>query len=160
MPLDMAMEEEHARIIGLESEHGIRFGVDGKDITHGRFLRETIGAAWIVAGSAARPVHDLELMPVQVEGVDGFIVIVDDDVDDVTRRYDERVDLAIDNWVGVVIASGGSSVQTWDLLRNVGQTIETSTNMLSAGFERNPSCKGHQHTDQYRSNPGRNRSSS
>lgn len=142
MPLNMTMEEEHARVIGLESEHGIRFGVDGKDITHGRLLRETVGAAWIVAGSAARPVHNLELMPVQVEGVDGFIVIVDDDVDDVTRRYDERVDLAIDNWVGVVIASGGSSVQTWDLLRNAGQTIETSTNMLSASFERSPSCKG------------------
>lgn len=49
VPLDVAMEEEHPRIVGLESKDGIRVGVDGKDVTHGRLCGEAVGAARIVA---------------------------------------------------------------------------------------------------------------
>ena len=127
MPLDVAVEEEHARVGGLEPQDGVGPGVDGDDVAHGRLGGEAVGAARVVARPAAGAVHDLELVPVQVEGVDGVVVVVDDDVDDVVGRHDERVDLAVDYGVGVVVARRRGRVQGRDFLGDVGLAVDTST---------------------------------
>jgi hypothetical protein len=137
----MAMEEEYARVVGFEPEDGIRIAVHSDDIAHGRLLSEAVCATRVVACSTPWAVHYLELVSVKVEGMDSVVMVVYDDVDNVSMGYDERVDIAIDYGIGVVIASRGSGIQGWDFLRNVGLTVDTSTTGCQHASSVSPSIR-------------------
>lgn len=124
VPFDMAMEEENAWVVGLEAQDGIGVGIDMDDVPPRWLGGETIGAAWVVTCPATWTVHDLELVPVEVEWVDGAILVVDDDVNNVVVAHDEGVDGAVDQRVGVGVACCGCSVQGWDLLRYIWLSID------------------------------------
>jgi hypothetical protein len=70
-------------------------------------------------------VEDLEVMAVEVEGVRGDVDVVDYDLDDVVVVHDKRVDLAVDDRVGVGVACRGDAVEGGDFLGDVGYVVET-----------------------------------
>lgn len=127
MPFNVAVEEEDARVVGLEAEDSEGPTIDGDGVTEGRGA----GVVDVPLGpfTCARPgaVKDLEMMAVEMEGMTGGIKVVDYDLDDFAVLDDEGVDLAVDGRVGVAVACSGGRVQGRDLLGNVGQIVEAGT---------------------------------
>lgn len=129
MPLDMTVEKKNARVISFEPQHGVGVGVDVDDVAPRWLGGEATGAAGVVARSALRTAHDLELVAVEVEGVTSVVLVVDDDVHDGVVTHDERVDVAIDDGVGVGVACGGGGVQRRYLLGDVGLAVDACSDM-------------------------------
>lgn len=125
MPLNMAMEQKDTRVIGFEAEHGVRVGIDLDDVSTRWLGGESAGAAGVVACSTFRTAHDLELVAVKVEGVDGIVLVVDDNVYDGVVTHDEGVDVAVDDGIGVGVPCGGGGVQSRHFLGDVGLAIDT-----------------------------------
>lgn len=126
VPLDVAVEEEDARVVGLDAQPRVRAAVDADDVSP---RRRGAGVAGPVkdAGAALRSLNDLELVAVQVEGVDCWIKIVDDDLDNVTVVDDERQDRSVHTRVCIVGSDGRRSIQGRCLLHDVCLIVEAHT---------------------------------
>jgi hypothetical protein len=124
------MEQKNTRVIGFEAEHGVRVGIDLDDVSTRWLGGESTGAAGVVACSAFRTAHDLELVAVEVEGVDGIVLVVDDNVHDSVVTHDEGVDVAVDDRIGVRVARGGGGVQRRHFLGDVGLAVDTCSGMV------------------------------
>ena len=124
VPLDVAVEQPDARVVGLEAQHRERVRHDGHRVAHRRRRRVVDVPGRPVARPRARAVEHLEVVAVQVERVRGIIDVVDDDLHDIAVFNDEGVDLAVDDGVGVEVAGGRRAVQGGDLLADVGEVVE------------------------------------
>lgn len=126
VPLNVAVEEVHARVGSLETQHSVRVAHDGDGITTGRLLVQAsaVGTG-PVTSAGGRALEDLEVVAVKVERVDGLIPVVDDDVDNLAIADNEGVDGAVDGRVGVVLTSGGDGVQGGNLLVDVRAAVHT-----------------------------------
>jgi len=127
VPLDVAVEQVHARVVGLEPQHRVRLGHHHDGVAPGRYrVVLVVGerGAGPVARSGGGSAQNLEVVAVQVEGVGDKVVVVDDNVDNVAVRDDEGVHTAVDGWVGVVLAGCDDGVESWDLGRYIWQPVD------------------------------------
>lgn len=127
VPLNVAVEEVDAGVLGLEAQNGVGVAHDGDGVAaRGLLVEAGAGDAGPDACAGSGASDDLEVVAVEVEGVVGFVVVVDDDVDDVTVVHDEGVDGAVDEGVGVVLAGGGGRVEGGHLLVDIGGAVYAS----------------------------------
>ena len=130
VPLDVAVEEPDARVVGLEAQDGEAAGVDRDRVALGR-LAVVVGVALgPLAGSGLGPVEHLEVVAVQMERVVGTVQVVDDDLDHLVALDDEGVDLAVDLGVLVVVARGGGAVQGGHRLLDVRLVVEAGARVV------------------------------
>ncbi len=66
----------------------------------------------------------MELVAVQVEGVDCGVEVVEYDLDDCSRGDDEWVDVPVDDGVGVVFAGGEGCEEGRHFLGYIGIVVE------------------------------------
>ena len=82
MPIDVAVEEPDARVVGLEAQDGVATCLDHESVA-AKWNTRKLGAVAIVCayicGGAGK---DLIVVAVEVEGVTAGIQIVEDNVDD------------------------------------------------------------------------------
>lgn len=139
VPLNMAVEEEDARIVRLEPEDGVRVCVDRYDIALGRVAYEAI-TAWIDSTATTWAIHYLELMAVQMEWMDCGVLVVDDDINNITLGYYEWIDGPINDGIGVVGTGGRHTIQGRHFLWDIGLAVEASPEMVST-FRGSLCCK-------------------
>lgn len=136
MPLDVAVEEPHARVVGAEAQRDVAVGVNEDGVAaHGdRWVRgcgcvveeHRLVVRVVEAGGFGGSGDELEVVRVQVEGVLAGVVVVHDDLDDLAVLEDEgvRVD-AVDARVGDYLGGRGEDgVECWDFLVDVGDVVE------------------------------------
>ena len=125
MPLDMAMEEPHARIIRLEAHHHIPASLDLDGIAPHRFGGEAALLARVDAGVFGGAGDDLEVVAVQVHGVPAGVEVVDDDFDDFVGFEDEGVAVGpVHNGVGGGLLGCESGEEGGHFLFEVGYVVE------------------------------------
>lgn len=82
-------------------------GLDADDVAAGG-SKAGAGVATAPAASVrGRTLDDLELVTVQVKGVDSIVHVVDNDVHSVPVVDNEGVDVTVESSVGVLVAKGG-----------------------------------------------------
>ena len=126
MPLDVAVEQPHARVVGAEPHHHIAVGPHHQGVAaHGHGGEGDVARGVEDAGVVAAAPDGLEGVPVQVERVLTRVVVVDDDVDDLVLREDEGVrELAVDAGVGGGVAAAEGGEEGGDLGGLVGDVVE------------------------------------
>lgn len=130
VPLDVAVEQEHTGVGSLEAENSIRVGVDVHNIAE--------SGEGVVASAAARPdtrvglgaLEQLEVVTVQVEGVNSSIDVVDDNVDNLAVRDNLRENVAVDNRISVGLADSSSSVQSRSVRHDEGLVVEAGAGVV------------------------------
>lgn len=135
MPLDMAVEKPHTRIIRLESQHHVPVRSHHKGVaTHGGGGEIGVAGRVVVASVFVAAPDGLEGVAVEVEGVLAGVVVVDDYVDDVVVGEDEGVgEFAVDDGVGGVGAGGEGGVEGWHLWGGVADVVEEGAGRLVRG---------------------------
>jgi len=101
MPFDVTMEQPDTRVFGLESDHNVAISVDGDGVTFWRHGWKVPPLSGVGTMAASGPFANLELMTVQMEGVDSSIQVVYHDLHDITLVHHERIDVSVDYGVGV-----------------------------------------------------------
>lgn len=92
MPVDMAVEEPDARVVGLESDHEVAQRSHHECVSphwhcrKGRFI-----AGVPVALIFLRPNNSLEIMPMQMKRMLPGIIVIKDDLDDLIFFKDECI---------------------------------------------------------------------
>lgn len=127
VPLDMAVEQVHPGVISVEAQHGEGLREHGDGVAPRRLgVIPARGAlrAGPVARAGVRAVEDLEVVAVEVEGVDAPFVVVDYDVDDVAARDDEGVHRTVDGLVGVKLADCRGRVEGGDFGLDVWAAVD------------------------------------
>lgn len=105
MPLDMAVEKIHAGIISLETQDSIRIGLHVDGIPQGRIVLETYRVRPRPgAGTSFGTGEDLEVMAVKVEWVYRYVMVVDDNVDNIALVDNVGMYGTVDAGIGVVFA--------------------------------------------------------
>ena len=135
VPVDVAVQKEDAGMADADAENGVGVGLDVDGVPAGRGCRG-VGRGWVPeAGVPGGEVDDLELVPVQVVGMDARVVVVDDDLHDVADVGDEGVDLAVDGRVDVGGAGRAGRVQRRYPLLNVRPAVEGHDGISVRGVE-------------------------
>lgn len=81
--------------------------------------------ATVRARIADCPLHDLELVTVQVPWVKVRMIIVDNDLDDLVVLDDIRIDTAVHNRIRRVVAPDGqSAIERGHLLSNISRVVD------------------------------------
>ena len=127
VPLNVAVEEEDARVGGDVAQHGERVGHDREGITLGRLGVIVHVTARPSTGATGGTVKNLELMAVKMEGVDGAIAIVDDNLNDVAIVDNERIDKTVDTGVGIGFTRSRNGIKSGNLLGNIRLIVEAGT---------------------------------
>ncbi len=127
VPLNVAVEEEDTRVGGDVAQHGERVCHDGDGIALRRLGVVVHVTARPSTGATAGTVKNLELMAVKMERVDGAVVIVDDNLDDVAIVDNERIDKTVDTSVGIGSPRSGNAVKCGNLLGNIRLIVEAGT---------------------------------
>jgi hypothetical protein len=133
MPLDVAVEQEDAGVVGREAQHNVRVAVDRDNIATRRRAGIVVGPAWPPTRPATGSVNHLELVAVQVEWVYGEVQVVDDQLNHIPVRDDERIDEAVHDGVGVSVAHRHGRVQRRDFLRDEGISVEAGAENVMHG---------------------------
>jgi hypothetical protein len=107
VPFNVAVEEEDTGVVGGEAQDGVGVGVDSQDVTAGGSSAGARVATAPNTGIRGSPLDDLELMAVQVEGVDGSVQVVYNNVHSVIVVDNERGDITVESSVDVLVAEGG-----------------------------------------------------
>ena len=112
-------------VIGAESDHRVSAILHHQRVpSHGRLGVVSIGPREITCIWGCS-LQDLELVAVEVEGVEVGVVIVDDYLDNVAVIEDEWVDGTVDLGIRVIFASyRQSGVEGWDLWGNICNVVE------------------------------------
>jgi hypothetical protein len=84
--------------------------------------------------AACGSIDDLELVTMQVKGVDSWVEVVDNNVNNVTVLDDEGQDGAIDIRVCVCIADSSRSIQGRCFLANVRLIVEAKAANYNLAF--------------------------
>lgn len=96
MPFNVAVEQPYTRVICLKPYDSITSSVDGNCVASCRH-GWPVSRFPIVDPLAGRlSFGHLELMPVEMEGVDGTVEVVHRDLNDVSFLCYERIDSAVD----------------------------------------------------------------
>lgn len=121
VPLDVAVEERDAWVVGFEADDGVAVTVNEDGVSaHGRRWGVEVGwgsERWPVVRTGARACDDLEFVAMEMERVSASVVVNYREFDD--GAVGENVGVcggAVDEWV--VDQLGGcaeGSVEGWDL---------------------------------------------
>ena len=127
MPFDVAVEEPDARVVGAETEDDVAVGSDHEGVsTHGDFGEGLI--VDVVARELLGADDGLEGVAVEMEGVLAWIVVVEDDFDNVVLFENVRVDVdAIDGGIAGCFARSMGGVETRYLRADVRHIVEKRT---------------------------------
>ena len=124
VPFDMAVEEPDARVIGAETDDEVAVGADHEGVAaHGD------GGECLVADVVSRfflgADDGLEVVAVEVEGVFAWVVVVEDDLDDLVLLEDEGVGVGgVDGGVEGGGAGGEGGVEGGHFGADVGDVVE------------------------------------
>lgn len=134
MPLDVAVEEPHAWVVGAEAQDDVALGSDEDGVAaHGRGREGGVIGSIVESCFFGAAVDRLEDVAVQVERVLSWVVIVEDDFDDLVMAEDELVRVrAVDCGVGCIRAGGKDGVEGWDFRTDVGLVVEEGAVRVSA----------------------------
>lgn len=124
MPLKMAVEEPNTRVVGAESDADRRASININGIATKRSLGQGLIPAIKSAASNNRTVKNLEVVAVEVEGVVGLSLVVENDFNDLAAVDDFGVDLAVDLGAQGVFSNSEGSVEGGSLLVHVADTID------------------------------------
>jgi hypothetical protein len=124
MPLNVAMEELDAWIVCNESDHRVALSIDSNDVTSHGNIREVTTVASVNTFARRWPFAHLELVSMEMEGVDCRVSIVHDNLDDLAFLYYEWVDRAIYRRIRVGSSCADCCVERWDFLWNVRYVVE------------------------------------
>lgn len=127
MPLDMAVEEPHARVVRLEADDKVAVALDDEGVAADRVAGETdVAVVGERAGVFLGAVDDLELVAVEMEGVLAVVFVVEDDFNDFVVLEDVGDGVcAVDAGVRCVVgADGEGAVKGGDLGEDVGFVVE------------------------------------
>lgn len=126
MPLDMAVQEVDTRVVCLEPENGVRLREDRDSIPLGWLLvvGSDVVRAWPVTSTGVNALKDLEVMAVKMERVNTSIMVVDNNVNNVSVADDERVHSSINCLVGVEVSSGRSGIESRDFGIHVRGSVD------------------------------------
>lgn len=137
VPINMAMEEPHTGVIGLEAHNEVTLGREHKGISPGRVLRErgvvrgiigdriTVGVVIEMRSIRRVPIDHLEGMTVKMEWVGTGVAVVEDDLDDlVPLQHDGVRVVAVDSGVCGLVTRGHDGVQGGDFGSGVGDVVE------------------------------------
>lgn len=126
----------HTWVIGLEAQNDVPVGIEDEGVSPHRDGWEVGGRDVGLlerAGFLLGPPEDLEVVPVEVEGVAARVDVVDDDVDDLVLLEDEGVGvLAVHSGVGGEVARAQGCVEGRDLCRRVCYVVEEGAARVSA----------------------------
>ena len=126
MPFKVAVKQPNARIIRSEPDDYVSVWRGKDDIsTHREFGRIRRSTWMIVPSIILAAVHDLEIVPVQMEWVLSRVVVVDNDLDDrhVGQDIGECVD-SVHSWVGGKVTRAEGGVQRGDFRAHIGETAK------------------------------------
>ena len=128
MPFKVAVKQPNARIIRPEPDDHVSVWRGQDDISTHRDIGRIRSSIWIIVTSIIlAAVHDLEIVPVQMEWVLPRVVVVDNDLDDrhVGQDMGECVD-SVHSWVSSKVTCAEGSVQGGDFRTHIGETAEES----------------------------------
>jgi hypothetical protein len=139
------VEQPDARIVRHEADAQIPAGPHRHHVAHHRHGRDGGRRRVLdeVAGVLVGAGHELEVVPVQVEGVLAHIVVVEDDLDYLPALEDLGVGVdAVDGRVGCRLAEGEGGEERGDLGGDVGDVVERAAASGQFGFRRG-NCRTH-----------------
>ena len=92
VPLDVAVKQPHARVIGAKAQHDVAVGIHEDGVAAHGSGGESFGFGRVVETCVVfAAVDDLEGVAVEMEGVLSGVVVVEDDLDDLIVAEDELV---------------------------------------------------------------------
>ena len=124
VPFDVAVKEPDAWVVGAEAEDDVAVWGRHEGISLHRDGRKGF-VAYPVTGILLGARNGLESVAVEVERVAAFVVVVEDDFNDVVLFEDEGVGVgAVDDGIGGEGAGSKGSVESWDFGTRVGVVVE------------------------------------
>lgn len=130
VPLDVAVEQPHPRVVAPEPHHDVPVRIDEQDVSAHGHLRQRDspvqdGLGVIVSRVFVAPQDGLEVVAVQVERVLARVVVVEHDLDDLVVAQHERVGvLAVHGRVDGQVAGRERRVERGDFGRDVCDVVE------------------------------------
>ena len=127
VPLDVAVEEPHARVVRLEAEDCRAEPVNSEGVPPHRHLRIVLLLGVREPGVDAGAREDLDVVAVQVEGVVARREVVQRHLDHLVLLVNEGVDLAVGLGIRCVVTCSEGRVEAGRLRRRVADVVEEGT---------------------------------
>lgn len=137
MPVDVAVEEPDTGIVGNKADDEIALGGEHESISSRRggresrvvvgIVRDGVAVQIVVEGGAVRrrPIDNLEVVPVEMEGVRAGIAVIENNLDDVVMLQDDGMrEVAVDLRIGRHVAGRQHGEQGRYLGRGIGDIIQ------------------------------------